>query len=83
MKSPNQTIKIEIDTSSLTADDLEAFRRWENEGGHPSSRPDILASLSLPLPLQNGEIFEVVDSDVIVENGKLHLQAEINVLSHH
>lgn len=83
MKTTTQSIKIKIDTRSLTAADLDDIRRWDNEGGHPADRPDLVSSLRMPLQLHTDEIFEVVGSDVIVEDGQLYQKAEINVLSHH
>lgn len=83
MKPHYKNIKIEIDSSSLTAEDLADLQRWEYEGGHPNNKPDAISSLELPLPLHKKEIFEVVDSEVVVENGKLYLKADINILSHH
>lgn len=81
MKSPYQTIKVKLDTSSLTAGDMEDLRRWENEGGHPAEKPDLIASL--PVPLHEEEIFEVLSCEIIVDEGQLFLQVKLNVLSHH
>lgn len=81
MKSPNQIIKIKLDTSSLTAEDVEDLGRWENEGGHPGERPDLISSL--PLPLHKEEIFEVVSCEIVVEEGQVLLMVELNILSHH
>lgn len=83
MKPHYKSIKIKIDDDNFTAEDLADLQRWEDEGGHASDKPDVISSLSIPLPLHKKEIFEVVKSEIIVEDGKLYLSADINILSHH
>ncbi|MFH5833141.1 hypothetical protein ACG2F4_15145 [Halalkalibaculum sp. DA3122] len=83
MKPRYKNIKIKLDQSSITPEDLADLQRWEDEGGHPDNKPDAISSLELPLPLHKKEIFEVIDSEVIIEDGKLYLKADINILSHH
>ncbi|MDZ7691060.1 MAG: hypothetical protein U5K69_07960 [Balneolaceae bacterium] len=83
MHTPDRNIKIKIDTPNLSAEDIEDLFRWENEGGHPADKPDLLSSITLPLPLKKDWIFEVKDTDIIIEDGQLYLQAGINLLSLH
>ncbi|MDR8393241.1 hypothetical protein NC796_18950 [Aliifodinibius sp. S!AR15-10] len=83
MKRKYKHIKIELETPTLSARDLQDLQRWEDEGGHLTEYPDLLASISSGLPLHKKEIFEVVESDLVIENGKLYLQADLNILSHH
>lgn len=81
MKSPNQQIKIKIEDHSLTEEDLNDLSRWEDEGGTTSRKTNFLSSSTLPV--HKKEIFEVVDSEIISEDGQLYILAEINVLSFH
>lgn len=81
MNTQNPKIKIKIENHNLTPEDFEDLRRWENEGGLPSQKPNSFSSL--PLPLHSKEIIEVIDCDIIVEDGQIFLLTEINVLSHH
>jgi len=81
MKSPNRQIKIKIEDHFLTEEDLDDLRRWENEGGTANGRPNFLSDVALPV--HKKEIIEVIDSDIISEDGQLYILAEINVLSHH
>lgn len=83
MKEPYRTIKIKIEIPNLTAEDLEDMLRWENEGGHPSGKPDLLDEETLPLPLKKDWIFEVKDTEIIIEDGQLYLETGINLLSLH
>ncbi|GAA5520196.1 hypothetical protein LQ318_00625 [Aliifodinibius salicampi] len=81
MKSTNPRIKVKIEHNIVTDFDPEEVNRWENEGGSPSESP---LPISHPdLPLHKKEIFEVLDCEIIVEDGQLYLEAEIDILSHH
>lgn len=81
MDSTNHQIKIKIEDHFLSEEDLDDLRRWEDEGGSPSKKMNLLDYPSLPV--HKKEIFEIVDSDIISEDGQLYILAEINVLSHH
>lgn len=74
-------IKVKIEHNMVADYEPGEINRWENEGGSPSESP---IPVSHPdLPLHKKEIFEVVDCDIILEDGQLYLLTEIDVLSHH
>jgi len=75
MKDFDLSIKIKIDKTSLSREDLEDLRRWEDEGGL-SDEEDLAV-----LPIQPGEVFEVVRGDVIYENGDIYYLVDLNILS--
>ena len=75
MKDFDLSIKIKIDKTSLSREDLEDLRRWEDEGGLPDEE-DIAV-----LPIRPGEVFEVVRGDVIYENGEIFYLVDLNILS--
>lgn len=79
MKKPStRTLKIKIDSKSLSPLDINKLEQWENEGGRTHSMPDIMQSLS---PIKKGEIFEVVGGDVHYENGELYCETEVEILA--
>ncbi|MDX1639001.1 MAG: hypothetical protein R3281_13590 [Balneolaceae bacterium] len=82
MKHHYHTLKIALDTSSLSKEDIDDLFRWEDEGGHPSDKPDALSSLNLPVPLHKKEIFEVVDTELQLEGEQVYLNVSVNKLSH-
>jgi hypothetical protein len=79
-KALTRTLKIMIDSGSLSAFDVEEIEQWENEGGNPGATRDFLNSLA---PVKRGEIFEVKGGDFHFENGKLYFEAEIEILALH
>lgn len=83
MNTSYKHIKIKIEHPALTVEDLQDRQRWENEGGHLAEKPDFIELLALPISLHKDWIFEVKGGEIIVEDGQLYLEVEINVLSHH
>lgn len=83
MKPKYKTLKIALDHPELSVQDIEDLERWEGEGGATGDNADIFSSLSLTLPIHKKEIFEVVDSELVIEEGKIYLKADINILSLH
>lgn len=78
-KATTRTIKVMIDSKSLSPLDINELEKWEDEGGQPaSSTTDFLKSLA---PLKKGEIFEVVGGDIHYEDGKIYFETEIEILA--
>jgi len=77
-KTRTRALKIVVDTKSLSASDLKEMEQWENEGGRPVSDNKMWKNI---VPLHKGEIFEVVGEDLIYEDGKLYLMAELEILA--
>jgi len=77
-KTMTRALKIEVENESLSVSDLKEIEQWENEGGRPVSDTKIWKNA---VPLRKGEIFEVVSEDLIYEDGKLYLIAEIELLA--
>lgn len=77
-KTLTRTLKIKIDSKTVSALDVAELEQWENEGGRPQTASDFIRSIS---PLKKGEIFEVVGGDVHYEDGKIYYEAEIEILA--
>ncbi|HKK47293.1 MAG TPA: hypothetical protein VJ964_17325 [Balneolaceae bacterium] len=77
-KTKTRVLKIVVDTKSLSASDLKEIEEWENEGGRPVSHNSIWKNIA---PLRKGEIFEVVGEDMVYEDGKLYLLADLEILA--
>lgn len=73
-----KTLKIVLDSNSLSASDISDIEQWENEGGKSAKDSDFIKSLA---PVKRGEIFEVVGGDLRHEDGKLYFVAEVDLLS--
>lgn len=80
MKKFDKQIKIKIDHHSLSKQDMESLDRWEYEGGKPSDDNEMYKSVMLPV--KKGQIFEVVDGDLISENGELFYVVKLDLLSY-
>lgn len=78
MKKSNRSLKILIESESLSPTDIYNIEEWENEGGMAASTSDFLKSLA---PVKRGEIFEVKGGDIYYEDGKLYYEAEIKILA--
>ncbi|MCW9705863.1 hypothetical protein [Fodinibius salsisoli] len=79
---PPTSIKIKVEDHSYTKEDIEDLARWENEGGMPTNTTSQDSS-SVNLPIKPGEVFKVAKSDLVYEDGKLYLQAQIDRLPQH
>lgn len=77
-KVANKTVKILVESHSLSPSDINDLEQWENEGGMPAIKNDFLRSLA---PVKRGEIFEVKGGDFHHDNGKLYFEAEIEILA--
>lgn len=78
-KVATRTLKIAIESHSVSAENIEELNRWENEGGQPRrTAPDLLESL---IPVKKGEIFEVKGGDFHTLDGEIYYEAEIEILS--
>lgn len=77
-KTTIKTLKILLDSKSLSASDISDIEQWENEGGKSTRDSDLFKSLA---PVKRGEIFEVVGGNLRHEDGKLYFIAEIDILS--
>lgn len=77
-KVRNKTLKILVDSRSLSASDISNLQQWENEGGMSATQNDFLKSLT---PVKRGEIFEVKSGDFHYDNGKLYFETEIEILA--
>lgn len=77
-KITTRTLKVIIDSGSLSAVDINEIDQWENEGGQPASSSDFLKSM---MPLKKGEIFEVIGGDFHTAEGNLYFEAEIELLA--
>lgn len=73
-----RTLKIVVDTKSLSVTDLQEIEQWENEGGRPVSQHMIWKNIA---PLRKGEIFEVTGEDIVYEDGQLFLLADLEILA--
>lgn len=73
-----RTLKIKVDSKSLSPLDINELEQWENEGGRPTTTSNFTVSLS---PIRKGEIFEVVGGDIHYEDGELYFVAEIEILA--
>lgn len=80
MKRADKSIKIKIENHSYTREDLESMLRWEDEGGKTDDN-NIPGSVNSPV--KPGQILEVVEGDVIYENGELYYLAKLNLLALH
>lgn len=77
-KASSKTLKIMINSRSLSASDINDLDQWENEGGMPAAKNDFLKSLA---PVKRGEIFEVKGGDFHYNNDTLYFEAEIEILA--
>lgn len=77
-KASNKTLKILVDSRSLSASDISNLDQWENEGGMSATQNDFLKSLA---PVKRGEIFEVKSGDFYYDDGKLYFETEIEILA--
>lgn len=77
-KASNKTLKILVDSRSLSASDISNLDQWENEGGMSATQNDFLKLLA---PVKRGEIFEVKSGDFYYDDGKLYFETEIEILA--
>jgi len=77
-KQSTKSLKILIDSNSISASDFVELEQWENEGGASSDQEDFLQSLA---PFKKGEIFEVKGGDFHYDDGKLYYEADIEILA--
>lgn len=77
-KVTTRTLKIMIDSKTISALDVSELEQWENEGGQPGPPSYFLKSLA---PIKRGEIFEVVGGDIHYDDGKIYYEAEIEILA--
>lgn len=83
MKKSERLLKIKIDNPSFSKEEWDNIARWEDEGGFPTSHGD-LESVSLKkMPLKPGQVFEIMDTGVIFEEGKPYYLVRIHLLSLH
>lgn len=79
MASSNLIIKIKIEDHSYTKEDWKSIGRWEDEGGTPLNKKE--TDLSAPLPLKPGQIFEVLNGDIVYEKGQPYYAVSLNLLA--
>ena len=75
----NTTLKIKLEKTSLLKEYEEELLRWESEGGKTSGLNEILNDLSLPL--NPGEVFEVLEGSIISEGDEFYYEVEIKKVS--
>lgn len=81
MERPTTRLKIKIEEYSLTPEDALEWQKWENEGGAPLKRSTLTRGADLPV--RPGQVFEILDGEVILEDGAFYYLAEVHLLSMH
>jgi hypothetical protein len=77
-KVRTRSIKILIESNSISASDLVEIEQWENEGGTSPAQENFLQSLA---PLKKGQIFEVKGGDFHYSDNELYFEADIEILA--
>lgn len=80
-KDKKTLIKIKLDESAHLKEYEKELNRWESEGGRAIELNDIFKDIILPL--EPGEVFEVLDGRFIFEDGDYFYAADIDLLSLH
>ncbi len=78
MNKEDKLIKIKIEDHSYSRKDLEDMKRWEDEGG--TTKGNGFASSVKP-PVKPGQIFEVLEGEIIYENGELYYMTKLSLLA--
>lgn len=72
---PEKTIKIKLLQSELLKTYEEELKRWEDEGGNSTELNDVFKELEKPL--NPGDVFEVVEGEIISEGEEFLYQVKI------
>lgn len=72
---PDKTIKIKLLQSELLKTYEKELKRWEDEGGNPTELNDVFKELEKPL--NPGDVFEVVEGEIISEGEEFLYQIKI------
>lgn len=75
---PENIIKIKMLQSELLKTYEEELKRWEDEGGNPTELNDVFAELDKPL--NPGDVFEVLEGEVISEGDEFLYQVKVKAL---
>lgn len=83
MKKSERLIKIKIDKPAFTEEEWNSLERWENEGGIPTSHGDLESASLQKMPLKPGQVFEIMDSSIIFQDGVPYNLVKLHLLSLH
>lgn len=75
MSTEEKTIRLKLDNSSFLEEYAAELRRWESEGGNPSTLNDIFSDVEVPL--SKGDVVEVVDGEFISEGDNVYYQVHV------
>lgn len=75
MHTDEKTIRLKLDNASLLEDYAEEIRRWESEGGSPSTLNDIFSEVEVPL--KKGDLYEVTGGGFISEGESIFYEVHV------